>query len=60
MSDLRKNIAGPNHVVRVVNGKNIFEVAEKAGLNLQKLREAYQEALDTGDILFITYEEEDE
>ena len=57
MSDERKQIAGPNHHVRVVNWRNLEEVCEKAGLNPIKMRAAYQQALAAGDVIFVTYDE---
>lgn len=57
MSAQRKHIAGPNHHVRVVNWKNIDEVCYKAGLDVHEVSKAYREALDTGDVIFITYDE---
>lgn len=57
LSDERTHFAG-NQKVRVVNSRNIPELCLKAELPEDKVREAYAEALATGDILFVTYEED--
>lgn len=59
LSDYRKEVAGPNNVVRIISWNNIDEVAYKADMDVHKLSAAYQEALQTDDILFVTYEEKE-
>jgi hypothetical protein len=58
LSEERQHFAG-NQKVRVVNYANIEEVCQKAGLNLEEVRRAHKEAVETGDIIFVTYEEAD-
>lgn len=58
LSDERTHFAG-NQKVRVVNYSNLEEVCRKAGLDVEKVRTAYKESIETGDILFVTYEEDD-
>lgn len=58
LSDERAALAGPNRKVRVVNWNNLHEIAVKANLDEQKLAAAYQESVDTEDVLFVEYEED--
>lgn len=58
LSEERKHFAG-NQKVRVVNYANLEEVCAKAGLDVETVRKAYKEAVETGDIVFVTYEEDD-
>lgn len=58
LSEERKHFAG-DQKVRVVNSRNLSEVCRKAGLDEEKVRKAYAESIETGDILFVTYEESD-
>lgn len=58
LSDERTHFAG-NQKVRVVNYSNLEEVCRKADLDVEKVRVAYKESIETGDILFVTYEEDD-
>lgn len=57
LSEERKHFAG-NQKVRVVNSTNIEELCARAGLDLAKVQQAHNESLSTGDILFVTYEED--
>ena len=59
LSEERAKIAGPKRKVRMVTWANLHEVCMKAGLNEQKLVAAYQEALDTDDVIFVEYEVDD-
>lgn len=56
LSDERTHFAG-NQKVRVINWSNLHEVCEKAGLDEKQVTQSYQESIETGDILFVTYEE---
>lgn len=58
VSEDRTHFAGPNDVVRVVNWENLAELCRKSGLNRERVTAAYYEAVETGDILFVFYEEE--
>lgn len=58
LSEEREHFAG-DQKVRVVNYANIEEVCLRAGLDLEKVRQAYRTSVETGDILFVTYEELD-
>jgi hypothetical protein len=57
-SEERTYFAG-DQKVRVINSTNLHELCVKAGLDESKVQAAYAEALETGDILFVTYEEPD-
>lgn len=58
LSQVRSDIMGPKHHVRIVDWENLYELCRAAGLNEQKLAAAYMEAVQTGDILFVEYDEE--
>lgn len=58
MSKERADIAGPKNVVRVINWVNLHDVCKRAGLDEHKVALAYREAVKTGDVLFVEYEEE--
>jgi hypothetical protein len=59
LSEERAKIAGPKRKVRLLTWNNLHELCQKAGLNEQKLIAAYQEALDTDDVIFVEYEVDD-
>lgn len=58
LSEDRTHFAG-NQKVRIVNSTNLHDVCVKAGLDESKVAAAYRESLETGDILFVTYEQDD-
>lgn len=58
LSEERTHFAG-NQIVRVINWTNLREVCQKAGLDETRVIAAYRESIETGDVLFVTYEEND-
>lgn len=57
VSEERTHFSG-NQKVRVVNSSNLHELCVKAGLDEAEVQRAHDEAVNTGDILFVTYEED--
>lgn len=57
LSEERTHFSG-NQVVRVINWSNLREVCRMSGLDEARVVAAYHEVVQTGDILFVTYEED--
>lgn len=56
VSEERDHFSG-GQTVRIVNSRNLSEVCQKANMPEDVVRAAWKEALETGDIVFITYYE---
>lgn len=59
VSEERTHCSG-GQVVRIINSENIPELCLKSHIPEDVVRAAYKEALETGDVLFMTYYEDDD